>query len=63
MQWQLIHRDRLTDTYAMEVVGVGCVVRVRTNCNDKLTEALTFVPGSKLVRDAEDRCHVVRGDA
>lgn len=35
----------MESTKVMEIEGVGCVVRVTTQCAANVTEALTFVPG------------------
>lgn len=36
---------------AMEIPGVGCVVQVTTQQGDHVAEALTFVPGVRIVDD------------
>ncbi len=36
---------------AMEIPGVGCIVQVTTQQGDNVAEALTFVPGVKIVAD------------
>ena len=38
---------------AMEIPNVGCVVQVTTQQGDNVAEALTFVPGVKIVGDAD----------
>lgn len=43
---------------AMEVKGIGCVVRVSTTSNGNVSEALTFVPSSKLV-EVEGKVEIV----
>jgi hypothetical protein len=43
---------------AMEVKGIGCVVRVSTTSNGNVSEALTFVPSSKLV-EVEGKAEIV----
>lgn len=40
----------MKSTKAMEIPGVGCVVQVSTQQGDNVAEALTFVPGVKIVR-------------
>ena len=39
----------MKSTKAMEIEGVGCVVQVTTQQGDNVAEALTFVPGVKIV--------------
>ena len=41
----------MKSTKAMEIPGVGCVVQVTTQQNGNIAEALTFVPGVKIVLD------------
>ena len=41
----------MKSTKAMEIFGVGCVVQVTTQQGDNVAEALTFVPGVKIVVD------------
>ena len=40
----------MKSTKAMEISGVGCVVQVTTQQWDQVAEAITFVPGVKIVR-------------
>lgn len=40
-------------TKAMEIPGVGCLVQVTTQQGDQVAEALCFVPGVKIVEDAD----------
>lgn len=49
----------MKSTKAMEVKGIGCVVQVTTQQRNidgtySLAEALTFVPGAKIVDDPEN---------
>lgn len=39
----------MKSTKAMEIEGVGCVVQVTTQQGENVSEALTFVPGVKIV--------------
>ncbi len=39
----------MKSTKAMEIPGVGCVVQVSTQQGDNIAEAMTFVPGAKIV--------------
>lgn len=39
---------------AMEIPGVGCVVQVTTQQGVNVAEALTFVPGVKIVDDVNN---------
>ncbi len=39
----------MKSTKAMEIPGVGCLVQVTTQQGDQVAEALTFVPGVKIV--------------
>ena len=41
----------MKSTKAMEIPGVGCVVQVTTQQGEHIAEALTFVPGVKIVDD------------
>ena len=41
----------MKSTKAMEIAGVGCVVQVSTQQGDQVAEALTFVPGVRVVDD------------
>lgn len=50
--------DATTVITAMEVKGIGCVVRVSTTSNGNISEALTFVPSSKLV-EVEGKAEIV----
>ena len=43
----------MKSTKAMEVAGVGCVVQVTTQQGEKIAEAVTFVPDTK-VREHKD---------
>jgi hypothetical protein len=45
----------MKSTKAMEIPGVGCIIQVTTQQGGNIAEALTFVPGVKIVGDAEDR--------
>lgn len=44
----------MKSTKVMEVEGVGCLVQVTTQQGSSIAEAVTFVPGVKLVGDAEN---------
>ena len=39
----------MKSTKAMQIDGAGCVVQVTTQQGDNVSEALTFVPGVKIV--------------
>ena len=39
----------MKSTKAMQIDGVGCLVQVTTQQGDNVAEALTFVPGVKIV--------------
>lgn len=41
----------MKSTKAMQIDGVGCVVQVTTQQGSNIAEALTFVPGVKIVED------------
>jgi len=43
----------MKSTKAMEIEKVGCVVQVTTQQGDNVSEALTFVPGVRIVEDSE----------
>jgi len=44
----------MKSTKAMDIPGVGCAVQVTTQQGDNIAEAVTFVPGVKVVGKAED---------
>jgi len=44
----------MKSTKAMEIPGVGCVVQVTTQQGEQVAEAVVFVPGVKVVGNAED---------
>lgn len=50
----------MKSTKAMEIVGVGCVVQVTTQQGDNVSEALTFVPNTRLLREEKDGVVVSR---
>jgi len=39
----------MKSTKAMQIDGVGCVIQVTTQQGDNVSEALTFVPGVKII--------------
>lgn len=41
----------MKSTKAMEIPGIGCVVQCTTQQGDNVSEAVTFVPGVKIVDD------------
>jgi len=41
----------MKSTKAMEIPSVGCVVQVTTQQGDNIAEAITFVPGVRIVDD------------
>jgi hypothetical protein len=45
----------MKSTKAMEIPGVGCVIQVTTQQGGNVAEAVTFVPGVKIVGDMENR--------
>jgi hypothetical protein len=45
----------MKSTKAMEIRDVGCVVQVTTQQGDRIAEALTFVPGVKIVEEADSK--------
>lgn len=44
----------MKSTKAMAIAHVGCVVQVTTQQGDQIAEAVTFVPGVKVVEDSEN---------
>ena len=44
----------MKSTKAMEIPGVGCVVQVTTQQGDNVAEAVTFIPGVKIIGNAQD---------
>ena len=48
---------------AMEIEGVGCVVQVTTQQGSNVAEALTFVPGVRIVDDENGGRKLVPGTA
>jgi hypothetical protein len=49
-----VNEGWMKSTKAMEIVGVGCVVQVTTQQGNNVAEALTFVPGVKIVTYLEE---------
>jgi nitrate reductase NapAB chaperone NapD len=49
----------MKSTKAMEIKGVGCVVQVTTQQGNNVAEALTFVPGVEISREAKSDGEVV----
>lgn len=47
--------DWMKSTKAMQIDGVGCVIQVTTQQGDNVSEALTFVPDTKIEGDAPNR--------
>jgi hypothetical protein len=45
----------MKSTKAMQIDDVGCVIQVTTQQADNVSEALTFVPATKIVGDAPNR--------
>lgn len=43
----------MKSTKAMEIGGIGCVVQVTTQQGDNVSEAVTFVPGVKILEKLE----------
>ena len=43
----------MKSTKVCEIKGVGCIVQVTTQQGDNVAEALTFVPGVKMVEDVD----------
>jgi hypothetical protein len=43
----------MKSTKAMQIDNVGCVVQVTTQQGDHVAEALTFIPGVKIIEDTE----------
>ena len=50
----------MKSTKAMEIEGVGCVVQVTTQQGDNVAEAVTFIPGVKVVGNAQDGRNLVK---
>ena len=54
--WELIckasskEQGWMKSTKAMEIPGLGCLVQVSTQQGDHVAEALSFVPGAKILR-------------
>lgn len=49
-----IEENWMKSTKAMYIPGVGCVVQVTTQQDENVAEALTFVPGVKVVHDPDN---------
>ncbi len=45
----------MKSTKALQIDGVGCLVQVTTQHGDNIAEALTFVPGIKIVEIDGDK--------
>jgi len=43
----------MKSTKAMEIPDVGCIVQITTQQDDDVAEAVTFVPGVKIIEDEE----------
>lgn len=51
----------MKSTKAMEIPGVGCVIQITTQQGDNVSEAITFVPGTKIHGHCENRMIVSLG--
>ena len=55
MLWQVLSADKgegwFVSTEAMQIDGVGCIVRVSSGHQGAVSEALTFVPNAKVIPD------------
>lgn len=49
----------MKSTKAMEIPDVGCVVQVTTQQGENIAEAITFVPGSKILEEMDQDSKVV----
>lgn len=49
----------MKSTKAMQIDGVGCVVQVTTQQGSNVAEALTFVPGVKIIEKTNDEGKVI----
>ena len=49
----------MKSTKAMEIEGVGCVVQVTTQQGENVAEAITFVPGVRILEKAKEGGEVV----
>ena len=50
----------MKSTKALEIPGVGCVVQVTTQQGDNIAEAVTFVPGVRVVGNVEEGRKLMR---
>jgi len=48
------------ETLAMEIGGVGCVVRTKTRYESSISEAMVFVPGVRIVVEKDPNGRVIR---
>lgn len=54
-----IEEGWMKSTKAMEIEDIGCVIQVTTQQGDNVAEALTFVPGVKIVEKIREEDNVV----
>ena len=47
--------DWMKSTKAMEIEGIGCVIQITTQQCENIAEALTFVPGVKIIEIDGDK--------
>lgn len=45
----------MKSTKAMQIDGIGCVVQVTTQQGENIAEALTFVPGVRIIGESDNR--------
>ena len=50
----------MKSTKAYEIPGVGCIVQCTTQQGDHVAEAITFVPGVKIVKDENNGRKLVK---
>jgi hypothetical protein len=50
----------MKSTKAMEIPGMGCLVQVTTQQGDQVAEAVTYVPGVRIVADENGGRKLVR---
>jgi len=49
----------MKSTKAMEIKGLGCVVQVTTQQENRIAEAVTFVPGAKIKEIKDEEGNVI----
>lgn len=49
MDWKRISNTKYSETAALEIVGVGCVIGHTTDAGGGVSQSMCFVPGVRVV--------------